>query len=348
VSYCTQAIWPNPLTPVESTHTGLANPVHAVASVTRPRKFLGGVLLASLAFLLATTDVSSHSGKSRRRLGSILDSPRVVAHESHEPGSLPSIVFWAWERPEDFRFLDGSDAAVAFLAKTIILPAPGKDAHKKTDGPFLVRPRLQPLRVSSATPLIAVVRIETTSRQNLGAYSSSTNSTSAAESYSTPARELIASEIAELQNLPGIRAIQMDYDATVSEREFYTSLLSDVRGKVSASIPLSITALASWCIGDPWLEHLPPGTIQEAVAMLFRMGPDSANVAKFLRAGKEFPVASCRGSLGLSTDEPLSRDLLNAKLPNSLFSFRQKRIYVFSPRRWTAAATDSVLQKWQP
>ena len=82
--------------------------------------------------------------------------------------------------------------------------------------------------------------------------------------------------------------------------------------------------------------------------MLFRMGPDSADVAKFLRSGTDFPVAACRGSLGLSTDESFSRNLLAGKLPGAPFSFRQKRIYVFSSRAWTPSAAQAVLKRWQP
>ena len=37
--------------------------------------------------------------------------------------SLPEIVFWAWERPEDLRFLNPQHSGVAFLAKTIELPS---------------------------------------------------------------------------------------------------------------------------------------------------------------------------------------------------------------------------------
>jgi len=271
-----------------------------------------------------------------------------AANGPNKPGSLPSVVFWAWERPEDFRFLRGNDAGVAFLAKTIILSGPTKDARKDAHGSLFVRARLQPLRVAPGTPLIAVVRIETPPALSPGTFSSNADSTRSAASYSVSNREGIASEIAELQNLPGVRAIQIDYDATVSERPFYAALLSDVRRKLPASLPLSITALASWCIGDPWLVQLPPGTIQEAVPMLFRMGPDSASVGKFLGSGEDFPVAACRASLGLSTDESLSRDLLNGNLSGAPLSWRQKRIYVFAPRAWTSLAADSVLKEWHP
>ena len=67
----------------------------------------------------------------------------------------PNTVIWAWERPEDLRFLDPSRHAVAFLAQTLI--AEGEDV--------VFQPRRQPIQFSPGTYLIAVTRIET-SRDN--------------------------------------------------------------------------------------------------------------------------------------------------------------------------------------
>ena len=65
---------------------------------------------------------------------------------------LPRLMLWAWERPEDLRGADPRTAGVAFLARTLYLSGDNVG----------VRPRLQPLRVAAGTPLVAVVRIETT------------------------------------------------------------------------------------------------------------------------------------------------------------------------------------------
>ena len=48
---------------------------------------------------------------------------------------LPRVILWAWERPEDLRFINPQEIGVAFLAETIILR--GDRA--------IIRPRLQPL-----------------------------------------------------------------------------------------------------------------------------------------------------------------------------------------------------------
>jgi hypothetical protein len=262
---------------------------------------------------------------------------------------LPNVTFWAWERPEDLRFLLPDQAGVAFLAKTILLGTPPANSAADSSPSFIVRPRLQPLRITPGTQLIAVVRIEAPSIPNTSVSLEQNHSSSHSfPIFSDAQRVLLASEIADLQSTPGVSAIQIDFDAPASAHGFYASLLQDVRRKLPPSMPLSITALASWCIGDPWLAQLPPGTIDEAVPMLFRMGPDAANVAKFLHSNDDFPVAACRGSLGLSTDEALSHDLLTAKSSSAIFDVRTKRIYIFAPRAWTPSAAQNIIQELQP
>jgi Protein of unknown function (DUF3142) len=270
--------------------------------------------------------------------------PKVAAMASRDraangrTGKLPAVIFWAWERPEDLRFLDPQRSGVAFLAKTIDLNPRRVNTSADLQVPFAVRPRLQRLRVAPGTALIAVVRIET----------SAAGSAPTAWTITPETREAIGSEIAALRNLPDVRAIQIDFDATTNQHGFYSSLLQGVRRQLPPTIPLSITALASWCIGDPWVAQLPPGTIDEAVPMLFRMGPDAANVATFLHLGKEFPVPACQDSLGVSTDEPFSQQLLSKQLSGMPAAWRQKRVYVFSPHIWTPATADSILNEWQP
>jgi hypothetical protein len=306
------------------------------ATVTSPRKPIAHFAIVALAFTVLALDCRRHTVLAQRR--DFL--PMRAGHSTQgRTNNLPGIIFWAWERPEDLRFLNPGQDGVAFLAKTIYLPSPGVAPRETSTAEFIVRPRLQPLRIAPGTTLIAVARIET---PPLHAPVSTT------PAISPETRERIASEIAALQNIPAVSAIQIDFDATSSQHAFYSTLLQVVRRKLAPAIPLSITALASWCIGDRWLDQLPPDTIDEAVPMLFRMGPDSASVARFLRAGEEFPVAACRDTLGLSTDEQVSHDLLTRRFAGMPAAWRQKRIYIFAPHAWTASAANSILQEWQP
>src|SRR4030095_8793182 len=102
---------------------------------------------------------------------------------------------------------------------------------------------------------------------------------------------------------PGrVSAIQIDFDALVSERDFYRALLQDLRAQLPNNVPLSMTALASFCIGDRWLDDLP---VDEAVPMIFRMGADDRTVKNLLTSGEDFREPLCQKSYGIAVDEPL-------------------------------------------
>jgi hypothetical protein len=94
-------------------------------------------------------------------------------------------------------------------------------------------------------------------------------------------------------------------------------------------MPLSITALASWCIYDDWLRDLP---VDEVVPMVFRMGADQHRVRRYL-IEEDFRAAHCRQSLGISTDEP--RPTLRPL----------RRLYVFHPQSWRAEALTRILEE---
>jgi hypothetical protein len=205
----------------------------------------------------------------------------------------PRLLLWAWERPENLRFIDSEHVGVAFLAGTM---------HLRNDAAAF-QPRLQPLRVSPQTKLIAVIRIETAQAQLN------------AEQLHKTVTELVAASA-----LPQVVAIQIDFDATLSERAFYRDLLVELRKQLPSSTPISITALASWCIGDDWIANLP---IEEAVPMLFRLGTGTNEVTSRIGSERDFREPLCRGSLGISTDEPWE------SLPSD------RRVYAFSPKPWT-------------
>jgi hypothetical protein len=201
---------------------------------------------------------------------------------------FPRLVLWAWERPEHLDFLNPRVAGVAYLARTITWEG----------GRVVSRPRLQPLTVPDGTRLMGVVRLESNG-QPLG----------------DPA--MVVREIRAVAAAPAVRAIQLDFDARQSERKWYRTLLGRVRHALGDEMPLSITALASWCDGDRWIEGLP---IVEAVPMLYRMGPRETSDAVVPRA------ALCQDSVGVATDE------LPAGVPAG------RRLFVFHPRPWDREA----------
>ena len=218
--------------------------------------------------------------------------------------NFPKTILWAWERPENLTFINPADVGVAFLARTLYLRG----------SEVIVRPRLQPLRVPPRTSLLAVVRIETDISRPVD--------------WSQLQRQKTIDAVSELSSLPNIRALQIDFDARQSERKLYRELLHNVRNKLDASTPLSITALASWCMYDNWLAELP---VDEAVPMLFRMGVDERNVLLFLDRHRRFAATLCQTSVGISVDERLP------KLPE------HRRIYVFNPKPWSQSAVQTML-----
>jgi hypothetical protein len=201
--------------------------------------------------------------------------------------------------------LKGTGTGVAFLAVTLRLK--GSET--------VIVPRMQPLLVDPRTPLIAVARIETLR---------------GGAALDSAQRDRVIEHVLRIGRLPGIRAVQIDSDATVSERPFFRSLLADLRRRLRQNIGLSFTALASWCMGDDWLSGLP---VDEVVPMLFAMGPDGPEIKSRLTEGGDFSSPLCQTSLGLSTREPVVR------------SWPGRRIYLFSPAAWTEKAFREALQK---
>lgn len=260
---------------------------------------------------------------------------------------LPRVMFWAWKRPENMRFLNSRRAGVAFLAGTIEIRSASAAKTRTKAASFVLKPRVQPLLVPPGTALMAVVRIETPNDlwHHPPGWRGSGAGDSATSLYSVEQRRRVAGMIVSLARLRGVRAMQVDYDATESEQPFYRRLLMAVRRRLPARMPLSMTALASWCIGDAWLNSLPPGTVDEAVPMLFRMGPDASGVEGFVESGQKFRASVCRGSLGVSTDETFSRRLLTGGLPRTDHGAKPRRIYVFSNRVWTEARVKRILSE---
>ena len=83
--------------------------------------------------------------------------------------------------------------------------------------------------------------------------------------------------------------------------------------------------------------------------MLFRMGTGTQEVTHYLADGSNFAVPTCMTSLGLSTDEPFSKDILRGKVRVSNRS-KNNRIYLFSPKAWeqsSAAQQIEEIQSWR-
>jgi Protein of unknown function (DUF3142) len=205
--------------------------------------------------------------------------------------ALPRVTLWAWERREDLHAVDTRRFAVAYLDQTL------------TVGPLVDRqPRRDPVFFPASAVRIPVVRIETAPGAALNSFN----------------RDELVHDLLISTREDGIAALQVDFDATRSHRPFYRDLLFELRSRMPPGLPLSITALASWCSYDDWLRGLP---IDEAVPMMFRMEPDRRRAPPNL---DDFQIREplCQSSVGVSTTEPWPDNLAG------------KRIYVFADHGW--------------
>ena len=222
-------------------------------------------------------------------------------HIPSRMAALPRLTLWAWERREDLRSLDPRKFAIAYLDRTLTI---GTTVQSQ--------PRRDPVAFSASTTRMPVIRIETAPMAVLN----DENQSEAVQAILAAAHE------------SGVAALQIDFDATLSQRPFYRSLLVDLRRQMPPELPLSITALASWCSWDDWLSGLP---VDEAVPMFFRMEPDRRRAPANL---DDFKIREplCQSSFGLSTTEPWPSDLALAG----------KRIYVFPEHGWNIDSPTAV------
>jgi hypothetical protein len=211
------------------------------------------------------------------------------APSPHRMELFPARTLWVWERPEDLRALNTRTTAIATLDRTIVV---GRSAT--------VIPRRQPVVYPAGITRIAVVRIEAPGTIAAG--------------MERPTADLILDSIGRAP----MAALQIDFDARRSQRGFYAAVLRDLRRRMPPDMPLSITALASWCSSDDWLGSLP---VDEAVPMFFRMEPDRRYAPPGL---PQFRIREplCMGSIGISTHEPVPADIAG------------KRVYIFPDRGW--------------
>jgi len=225
--------------------------------------------------------------------------------------AMPQTVIWAWEEPEDLRAAQAESIGIAYLAETLLLD---KAQDGSPGAPALaIRSRHQPLSVAPGAAVMAVVRVE--AQPDFGD--------------SAELRQQTARALAEVARRPSLRALQVDFDATRSQRSFYAAVLRELRPQMPTGMPLSITALLSWCSADhgnnDWMAALP---IDEAVPMFFRLGGSARPGAD--KSGFPLREPLCRGSVGISTDESWP-----SVGPH-------QRVYVFAPRPWTPAQLVAV------
>ncbi len=216
------------------------------------------------------------------------------------PGCQPRrptapLVLWAWERPEDLRFV-GDQAEVAVQTGFVELAENGLRS----------RGRRFPLRVARP-PTTALVHVQIDHATPLD--------------WTPSLRARTAAAILHYADAAPVQRVQVDFEVRASERQVLLDVLHDVRRGLPPGTQLSMTALASWCDTETWLDQAP---VDEITPMLFRMTDGGDALLRRLKKGGDFRNPRCRKALAISTDTPIVR------APTG------RRVYLFNPHSWTS------------
>ncbi|MFV0674867.1 hypothetical protein [Variovorax sp. tm] len=221
--------------------------------------------------------------------------PLFMALLAQEGVAQTRTLLWVWDRPQLFASLPEA-TGVAYLHATVRLSG----TESRTSW------RQWPLRVAPGATVVPVVHV---ALDNL--------SPSPLDDAQQQAIAAAIEHAATHGNRSGW--VQLDFEARRSQREAYVALLRRLQPLRQGGMRISATALASWCMDDPWL---PAGLLDEIVPMYFRMGGESARIRQRLGTTGKAAVRACRDAAGLMLGEdwPALRDV--------------KRRYVFHAGSW--------------
>lgn len=238
-------------------------------------------------------------------------SRHEIAGAADEPKTqLPYKVLWAWQRSEDLSSINPQEFGVAFLA-----------CHTQLTGDKVSwQWRNQPLKVPPNTKVVPVIRIDVDHKRPV--------------SFSQSQLERLVDIVVKASRASNSAQVQIDFDALASERSFYRRLIEAVHSKLQ--VPLSITALASWCLFDNWIKDLP---VTESVPMMFSLGRDRKKVLLHFRTNGDFFDLRSRQSLGLSLEDSEVNGLM---IPLSKRRKIPVRVYVFTRTAWTPTKIQFV------
>lgn len=225
---------------------------------------------------------------------------------------LPNKILWAWKRAEDLSSIDPHEFGVAYLACHIFID--GEKVKWET--------RNQPLKIPPNTAVVPTVRIDIVRREK--------------PTLSKEQIEKISWHILKAASAQNAAAIQIDFDALTTERGFYRELLQHLRKTLPSTIPISITALASWCLFDNWIKDLP---VDESIPMMFSLGRDRQKVLLYLQKHHDFLDERANRSLGLSLEDTGVNELM---IPIAQKRKIPLRVYVFTRTAWTEKKIRAV------
>jgi len=217
-------------------------------------------------------------------------------------GQATHLVLWSWQRADDLSFVKDS-VSVAPLVATISVDKNG----------VRVQPRRNVLTLAQNAHIIPVIRLEIDPKTQV----------------SDGHLDALIHNIQSLVYSCKTDIVQLDFDAAKSQRPLYEKLLIQLKAS-SPHVKVSITALASWCVGDTWIDKLP---ITHAVPMLYNLGENADDFKKYFTDNRGWQSKKCHGHIGFEQND------IFTKPP------RGWHAYVFNKNAWTEKDYKSVQEK---
>lgn len=233
------------------------------------------------------------------------------------------VSIWAWDRFDDLSFLK-DDTSVTSYAGTFYL----------RDNRSLFDPRKKELVCPKETLRVPSFRVESVNKID--------------PDYEDSAIAGICDTIKQyLRNHNDCqKMVQIDFDATESERDFYKKLLVALRKTLKSNqntsdTKISITALTSWCLKDKWMHDL---DVDEIVIMLFSLGQDKEKILTDLKDTNLDTGNKASIAIGISANEPQTNEALKIL---GIINDAQK-VYIFQSLPWTKNRFVSITNEVIP
>jgi hypothetical protein len=233
----------------------------------------------------------------------------LTSCQQHSP--LPPLMLWVWQAPQDLRGLDAQKIGVAVYVGTITINA--FDVSTKANSARMIIP--------DHLYKMAVVHINVIPYRKAVLDQNVINK--------------VVANILLLFHNSNMPALQLDFSATNSQRDFYAQVIRQVKQQLDPKVYLSITALASWCVGDRWIaeQRLP---VDLVVPMYFSLAQKPWDKFRFVQG---FPsrmnalAPECRNAIGVATFETWNLPL-HADVP----------VFVFTRGSWTREKIKEAIQ----
>lgn len=193
----------------------------------------------------------------------------------HSDPDWPSEFWWYWDRPAVQLPHPAPGIGAAVVVTHVILSGSGH--FRQT--------RRSALPLPAATPVLPVIHVEIDHARPFAG--------------NAVQRDALRDAVIDAAMRGKSPWIQLDFEVRRSQREFWLSSVAAIRAALPETVRLSVTALASWCYGDRWLNEV---HADEVVPMYFRL--DAARPDYELRSAAGISEPRCAQAHGLADDEP--------------------------------------------